>query len=195
MSILHVHLTTKYVHINVRKNTRFTKCSACAQLRSAIAISISRDTSTSQLKAQEKDHSTFISRERCEYRRKIELAGLRTTESVSFTIDGADQIELVLCHFKVRTKDQGGYGLSVHLICLLRNELQSKLQLFTMTENNKTGSKQIIEPVKRFLNKKPENGSLRQNHSYSSTNVAGKMRNDYSNNVLKVWYGAVFSTR
>lgn len=155
-------------NIQVRKSSRFTKCSLCEQLRSALVDTVRAGQSTEELLNQKRDHNSFVRKERREYFSKMERSILSPKEYISVIVDGADQSAFSLPHFTTKTKDQRGQGLKVHLIGLLQHSFTNNLCLYAMTENHETGSNHIIEVVHRFLNKKSTARTTTKNIFYTT---------------------------
>lgn len=56
--------------IKVRRVSRFTKCSLCEELRSALKQAVTQGTSTEELRSRKSAHNDMVSRERREYKKK-----------------------------------------------------------------------------------------------------------------------------
>lgn len=169
----------KCSHIQVRKTSRFTKCTTCEHLRSAMVNAVRAGQPTDELLIQKRVHNEFVTRERREYCRKKEQAILRPKDFLSIIIDGADQTAFSIPHFTTSTKDQRGHGLKVHLIGLLKHGATNQLHLYTMTENHETGSNHIVEVVHRFLNKQGQEGPLPRKLFVQVDNCVRENKNKY----------------
>jgi len=139
--------------IKVRRSTRFSKCATCERIRTALIEASAKKLNTEAILEEHARHIDFISKERLEYKTKIELTKLHPLEYMSVVIDGADQSAYSLPHFTFDTKEQRGYRMKVHLIGLLHHMKKSCLELYTMTDEHKKGSNHIVELIHRFLNK------------------------------------------
>ena len=89
--------------IKVRRVSRFTKCSTCEDLRTAILEASKPGYSTEDLLLQRKAHVDMVWRERMEYQKKAERAILNPKQFCSICVDGADQSAFGLPHFAVKT--------------------------------------------------------------------------------------------
>lgn len=63
----------------------------------------------------------FIRHERMEYKSKKEGVISHPNEYLSLVIDGAHQFALLLPQFTVKTREQGGLRVKVHLRGILRH--------------------------------------------------------------------------
>lgn len=165
--------------VKVRHDTRFTKCTTCEQIRSALEDAIRTGKPTDDIIKRKKEHNNFIALERREYQRKRELAILRPTEYMSFVVDGADQSAYALPHFVTKVKDSRGHGLKVHLIGLLYHSTVNRLRLFTMTDEHQKGANHIIECIHRFVNDHAREGPLPRRLFVQLDNCTRENKNKY----------------
>ena len=91
--------------VKVRKVSRFSQCSTCEQIRSALESGIRRGNDISIFKEMRETHLDEIRRERLEYKRKREISILHPDKYLSIIVDGADQTSFGLPHFVSKTKD------------------------------------------------------------------------------------------
>ncbi len=165
--------------VKVRQDTRFTKCSTCERLRSALSTAIRKSLPTDEIRKEKTGHNEFIAMERREYLRKAELAMLRPSKYLSVVIDGADQSAYSLPHFVTKVKDVRGQGLKVHLIGVLQHLSMNRLRLFTMTEDHQTGANHIVECVHRFVNDVAREGPLPRTLFLQLDNCVRENKNQY----------------
>lgn len=146
--------------VKVRKVTKFTKCSTCEGFRDKLAEAARNRTETNAILRDRKRHHDFVARERRAYFMNQERAILTPDQAMSIIMDGADQSAFGLPHFTTITKDTRGHALKVKLIGLLQHDGQSRLNLYTMTENFETGANHVIETLHRFISSKMCGGTI-----------------------------------
>lgn len=175
-----VHTWKKFRnYIKVRKYSRFTKCSTCERLRAALGDAFCNRQETRILKDQKRLHHEFIRRERLEYQSKRERAILYPADYLSLVIDGADQSAFTLPHFAVKTKEQRGVGIKIHLIGVLQHRSLNRLSLYTMTDEHQTGSNHVVEAMHRCINDLSKEGPLPKNLHLQLDNCSRENKNRF----------------
>lgn len=92
--------------VKIRKHSRFTKCTVCEQISTALRTAFRNGLPTEEVKRRKAAHIDFIALERREYKRKCELAYLYPSFYPSLVVDGANQSRYALPHFTSAMKDQ-----------------------------------------------------------------------------------------
>jgi len=146
--------------VKVRKYRRFSKCTICEEIDSAIKSAIVSHADTTEFKKRKAAHLNAIRRERIEYKKKRDRSILHPDQYLSMIIDGADQSAFGLPHLTVVTKDDRGQALKVRLVGVLHHGRPNKLRLFTLTAEHQTGANHIVETIHRFLNELAQKGPL-----------------------------------
>lgn len=71
---------------------------------------------------------------------------------MSMAVKVSNQSKYGLPWFAANVKKQSFYGLSMHLIGVLRPVKVNRLRLFTITDNSATVANLVIEYIHRLLN-------------------------------------------
>jgi len=182
-------------HIKVRKTHRFAICSECEQLRDLLSKGGTNERANSALRLRRKQHNEMVMRERREYMKKCQKAGLHPAEYCSVIIDGADQSAFGLPHFTFKTKDTKGHSLKVKLVGLLEHGPVKHLSLYTMTEEYETGANHVIEVLHRSLSSKHETSGLPHTLFIQVATAQGRIRFDTSLLTLSALLRGVCSRR
>ena len=166
-------------NVKVRKRSRFTKCTKCEQLRSAMEAALIKNQPTDDIRSEQMNHLEFVACERREYMKKVELAILRPAKYLSAIIDGADQHDFSLPHFVTKIKEARGNGMRTHLIGALRHSSNKALRLYTMSDDHATGSNHIVETVHRFIQDVAARGYVPKHFFLQLDNCVRENKNKY----------------
>lgn len=89
--------------------------------------------------------------ERLEYEKKPDRAILHSSQYFTIILDYTDQSRFGLPHFCTSLKTQRGHTLKLKLIVVFEIYVNSKLHLYTMTNDRVTGANHIYKTVCRLL--------------------------------------------
>lgn len=155
--------------IKVLNCSRLFICDICEEWHSSLKDSVFKGFNISELLWRKDPHLNRINEERMAYIIKRNWLHLDLESSCSTTADGDDQSAFDLPHLTTYNISRQGHSLKLKLIGVLDHAVQNNFFLLLMTQEQKTGAKQIVEDIHRFINEGVSMINVLQNASCNYT--------------------------